>query len=81
MSTKSRAGLSRSVTAGASFRPGAQLQSQIKNNDAIEFEFNYYWYEIVVNCLLHSKLFLCCQIDIFLLQHFDSRVADIDARG
>lgn len=23
--------------------PKAQLQTQIKNNDAIEFEFNYYW--------------------------------------
>lgn len=28
--------------------PIAPLQTQIKNNDAIEFEFNYYWYDIVV---------------------------------
>lgn len=24
------------------------LQTQIKNNDAIEFEFNYYWYDIIL---------------------------------
>lgn len=27
--------------------PVSPLQAQIKNNDAIEFEFNYYWYDIV----------------------------------